>query len=367
MARPIWNGTLSFGLLNIPVALMPGERRADLHFRMLDSRDNAPIRYERVNSDTGEEVPWKEIVKAFEYSKGNYVVLEPDDIRDAAPQSKESVDVETFVDVTEIGPAYFEKPYVLVPGKKAEKGYVLLRETLRDTGKIGIGRVVIRTREYLCAVMPQDAALLLVLLRYPQELVDVDEYRIPEGKLSDYRISKKEMTMASQLIASMAAKWAPGDYKDEFRQRLSDVIKKRMKANKVTSREDEEEDDADVPENAATNVVDFMSLLKESLASNKRTPPKSVAKSKKTTDEKAASGSESAKAGKKASAKKASTGKVSSSSKPSTAKKTTTSRKAATGSKSKAAKSTSAAKKKSATAAKKKSPSRSTSSTRKAA
>ena len=361
MARPIWNGTLSFGLLNIPVALMPGERRADLHFRMLDSRDNAPIRYERVNSDTGEEVPWKEIVKAFEYSKGNYVVLEPDDIRDAAPQSKESVDVETFVDVSEIGPAYFEKPYVLVPGKKAEKGYVLLRETLRDTGKIGIGRVVIRTREYLCAVMPQDAALLLVLLRYPQELVDVDEYRIPEGKLGDYRISKQEMTMASQLIASMAAKWAPGDYKDEFRQRLSDVIKKRMKANKVTSREDEEEDDADVPENAATNVVDFMSLLKESLASNKRTPPKSVAKSKKTSDEKAASGSKSAKASQKTSTAKAS--------KSSTAKKKATSSKTATkDSKSKAAKSTSAAKKKSATAAKKKSPSRkSTASTRKAA
>ncbi len=361
MARPIWNGTLSFGLLNIPVALMPGERRADLHFRMLDSRDNAPIRYERVNSDTGEEVPWKEIVKAFEYSKGNYVVLEPDDIRDAAPQSKESVDVETFVDVTEIGPAYFEKPYVLVPGKKAEKGYVLLRETLRDTGKIGIGRVVIRTREYLCAVMPQDAALLLVLLRYPQELVDVDEYRIPEGKLGDYRISKQEMTMASQLIASMAAKWAPGDYKDEFRQRLSDVIKKRMKANKVTSRDDEEEDDADVPENAATNVVDFMSLLKESLASNKRTPPRSVAKSKKTTDEKAASGSKSAKASQKTSTAKAS--------KSSTAKKKATSSKTATkNSKSKAAKSTSAAKKKSATAAKKKSPSRkSTASTRKAA
>ncbi len=359
MARPIWNGTLSFGLLNIPVALMPGERRADLHFRMLDSRDNAPIRYERVNSDTGEEVPWKEIVKAFEYSKGNYVVLEPDDIRDAAPQSKESVDVETFVDVTEIGPAYFEKPYVLVPGKKAEKGYVLLRETLRDTSKIGIGRVVIRTREYLCAVMPQDAALLLVLLRYPQELVDVDEYRIPEGKLGDYRISKQEMTMASQLIASMTAKWAPGDYKDEFRQRLSDVIKKRMKANKVTSREDEEEDDAEVPENSATNVVDFMSLLKESLASNKRTPPKSVAKSKKTTDEKAASGTKSAKAAKK----------TSTSAKSSTAKKTATSSKTATkDSKGKAAKSTSAAKKKSATAAKKKSPSRkSTASTRKAA
>ncbi len=274
MARPIWNGTLSFGLLNIPVALMPGERRIDLHFRMLDSRDKAPVRYERVNADTGEEVPWKDIVKAFEYSKGNYVVLEPDDIRDAAPQSKESVDVEAFIEASQIGPAYFEKPYVLVPGKKAEKGYVLLRETLRDAGKIGIGRVVIRTREYLCAVMPQGDALMLILLRYPQELIDVQDYRIPEGKLSDYRISSQEMDMASQLIASMEANWKPDQYKDEFRQRLSDVIKKRMKANKVSHRPEDDLEDAAVPENAATNVVDFMSLLKQSLATNKRTPPK---------------------------------------------------------------------------------------------
>src|SRR5690606_9171364 len=173
-------------------------------------------------------------------------------------------------------PAYFEKPYVLVPGKKAEKGYVLLRETLRDAGKIGIARVVIRTREYLCAVMPQDDALMLILLRYPQELIDVQDYRIPEGKLSDYRISRQELDMASQLIASMEADWKPDQYKDEFRQRLSDVIKKRMKANKVSHRPDDELEDAAVPENAATNVVDFMSLLKQSLATNKRTPPKAA-------------------------------------------------------------------------------------------
>ncbi|MGX9936092.1 non-homologous end joining protein Ku [Advenella kashmirensis] len=300
MARPIWNGTLSFGLLNIPVALMPGERRIDLHFRMLDSRDKAPVRYERVNADTGEEVPWKDIVKAFEFSKGNYVVLEPDDIRDAAPQSKESVDVEAFIDASAIGPAYFEKPYVLVPGKKAEKGYVLLRETLRDAGKIGLARVVIRTREYLCAVMPQGDALMLILLRYPQELIDVQDYRIPEGKLSDYRISRQEMDMASQLIASMEADWKPDQYKDEFRQRLSDVIKKRMKANKVSHRPDDELEDAAVPENAATNVVDFMSLLKQSLATNKRTPPKAA-------NSGSAKGSDSAagKTSKKASAKSA--------------------------------------------------------------
>ena len=271
MARPVWNGTLSFGLLNIPVSLMPGERRLDLHFRMLDSRNNAPIRYERVNAETGVEVPWKDIVKAFEYDKGNYVVLEADDIKSAAPESHESIDVEAFVDADAIAPPFFEKPYFLVPGKKAEKGYVLLRETLQKTKRIGIARVVIRTREYLCAVMPQGDALLMNLLRYPQEVVDADEYAFPGSKLQDYRISKAELAMAEQLVESMSGAWKPGDYKDEFRARLSKVIEKRMKSKGVVKTIDEE---ASTPEDAATNVVDFMSLLQKSLATNKRTPAK---------------------------------------------------------------------------------------------
>ena len=133
MARPIWNGTISFGLLNVPVQLHSGERSVDLHFRMLDSRDNTPVRYERVNAETGEEVPWKEIVKGFEYSKGNYVVIDEEDIRKAAPESTETVEIEAFCNRDEIDPMYFEKPYYLVPSKKAEKGYVLLREVLAKT------------------------------------------------------------------------------------------------------------------------------------------------------------------------------------------------------------------------------------------
>ena len=283
MARPIWTGTLSFGLLNVPVSLMTGERRVDLQFRMLDNRNKARVRYERVNAETGEEVPWKEIVKAFEYDKGNYVVLEEDDLKAAAPEGREAVEVETFVDADSIGPEYFEKPYVLVPGKKAEKGYVLLREVLRDTGRIGIARVVIRTREYLSAVMPKDDALLLMLLRYPQELVDVDEYKIPEGKPSEYRVSEKELKMAKQLIDSMAGEWNPDDYKDEFRARLQKVIEKRIAAQDTTTAADPDEEEA--PRNATTNVVDFMSLLEKSLKSNKRTPAakKKTAKAKKAS------------------------------------------------------------------------------------
>lgn len=272
MPRPIWSGTLSFGLLNVPVSLMSGEKRTDIQFRMLDARDKAPIRYERVNADTGEEVPWKEIVKAFEYDKGSYVVLEPSDIKEAAPESHEAIEVEAFVERDRIGPQYFEKPYVLVPGKKAEKGYVLLRETLASTGKIGIARVVIRTREYLAAVMPQDKALVLVLLRYPQELVAPEDYAIPEGKLSDYRVSAQELKMAAQLIESMSGDWKPADYKDEFRERLHKVIARRMKQKGAVSKRPL--DDERESEDTATNVVDFMSLLSKSLASNKRTPAK---------------------------------------------------------------------------------------------
>jgi DNA end-binding protein Ku len=270
MARPIWTGTLSFGLLNVPVSLMSGERKVDLSFRMLDSRDNARVRYERVNADTGEEVPWKDIVKAFEYDKGNYVVLEDDDFKAAASEGREAVEVEAFVDAAAIAPQFYEKPYILVPGRKAEKGYVLLRETLKATGRAGIARVVIRTREYLAAVLPQGDALMLNLLRYPQELVDVEEHKLPEGSTGDYRISAKEMQMARQLIESMAGEWTPTDYRDEFRGRLQAVIDKKMKNAGALAQVDDPEQPP--PEDATTNVVDFMSLLKQSIATKKRTP-----------------------------------------------------------------------------------------------
>lgn len=292
MARPIWTGTLSFGLLNVPVSLMSGERRTDLHFRMLDSRDKTPIRYERVNAETGEEVPWKDIVKAFEYDKGSYVVLEEADIKSAAPESHETVEVETFVDAGDIPPQFFEKPYVLVPAKKAEKGYVLLRETLKATKQVGIARVVIRTREYLSAVLPQGDALVLMLLRYPQELVDPADYKLPEGNTGDYRIAAKELEMAKQLIGSMSGKWKPDDYKDEFRSKLEAVIRKKMKSKGALAKAEDSEYEA--PEDTTTNVVDFMSLLQKSISTNRRTP------AAKKASKSSASKAPAKKAGKKA-------------------------------------------------------------------
>jgi len=279
MARPIWTGTLSFGLLNVPIRLMTAERRVDLHFRMLDQRNNQPVRYERVNAESGEEVPWKDIVKAYEYSKGNYVVLEESDIRNAAAEAHETVEIDTFIDAGQLTPAYFEKPYFLVPGKKAEKGYVLLRETLKRTGKIGIARVVIRTREYLCAVMPQDDALMLILLRFPQELVSEEEYALPDKAVSEYRISDRELDMAGELIESMSGKFQPENYRDEFRDRLTAVIEQRLKSKGVTTTLEEEEP---AHANATTNVVDFMALLKKSIEGKQRTPAKGKDEPEKT-------------------------------------------------------------------------------------
>jgi DNA end-binding protein Ku len=285
-ARPIWTGTLSFGLLNVPVQLMTGERRSELHFRMLDGRNNAAVKYERKNAETGEDVPWNEIVKAYEYEKGNYVVLEPEDIKNASPTGRESVEIETFVDGASIPPQFYDKPYVLVPGKKAEKGYVLLRETLKETGKVGIGRVVLRTKEYLCAVLPQDDALVLEILRFEEEVVDASEYKLPSGKADEYRVNDKELKMAKQLIESMSDEWKPSDYKDQFSERLHKVIEERMKQKGLVSHIEGKDEDGD--EAATTNVVDFMSLLQKSLASNKRTPAAKAATKKAATTKKAA-------------------------------------------------------------------------------
>jgi DNA end-binding protein Ku len=310
MARPIWTGTLSFGLLNIPVSLLPGERKTDLHFRMLDSRDKKPVHYERVNADTGEEVPWKDIVKAFEYDKGSYVVLEEDEMKAAAPEKHETVEVEAFVDAGSIASQFYEKPYVLVPARKAEKGYVLLRETLKSTKQIGIARVVIRTREYLAAVMPQDDALILQLLRYAQEIVDPADYKLPAGKTTSYRITPKEMEMAKQLVSSMSGEWKPDEYHDEFRARLEAVIQNKMKASKASSKADDDVE-PQIAADAATNVVDFMALLKKSIAGNKRTPAKKVSAKKtpvrksatKKSEKKTASGKATAKSSNKGAGK----------------------------------------------------------------
>jgi DNA end-binding protein Ku len=270
VARPIWNGTISFGLLNVPVQLHAGERSVDLHFRLLDSRDRRPIRYERINSESGEEVAWKDIVKAFEYTKGNYVVVPEKELRAASPEATETIQIEAFVDREAVSPVYFEKPYYLTPRPKAEKGYVLLRETLQRAHRIGIGKVVIRTRQYLAALMAQGPALLLDLMRFPQELVPADEFELPTEPLSAYHLSQRELDMAKQLIDAMSTEWRPGDYRDDFRDQLRRFIEQRVAAERGTK----PPPGAAAPAaHASTNVVDFMALLKKSLESQGQRGP----------------------------------------------------------------------------------------------
>ena len=264
MPRPVWNGVISFGLINVPVQLYTASRSVDLHFRMLDARNRKPIRYERVNAETGEEVPWKEIVKAYEYRKGSYVVVGEKELRKLAPEATGSIDVETFVDASTVDPMYFEKPYYLGAVKRAEKGYVLLRETLRRTGKAAIARVVIRTRQYLAMLFPHGDALVLNLLRFEQELIDAKVFSFPVGAVGKYRITPAELRMAEQLITSMAGEWKPENYQDEFRAQLHKLLQTRINRKEGTLDIGESEIEPGEPD--STNVVDFVALLKKSLA-----------------------------------------------------------------------------------------------------
>jgi DNA end-binding protein Ku len=263
MARPIWSGTISFGLLNVPVQLVTAERGgSDISFRMLDGRDKKPIKYKRVNADTGEEVPWEKIVKAYEYEKNHYVVIDEKDLKSAKPEAAETIDIEAFVDRDAISPMYFEKPYYLVPAKKAEKGYVLLRDVLKRTKKVGVARVVLRTRQYLALLMAEGDALVLDLLRFADEIVPQEDVNVP-GAAKEHRVTARELEMAEKLIESMAADWTPEEYRDDFEDRLHKMIERRIKEHgDATVRL---KDEGKAPENAATNVVDFMSLLQQSL------------------------------------------------------------------------------------------------------
>lgn len=261
MARPTWKGTIAFSLVNIPVSLYPGERRPDLSFRMLDSRNNARVRYERVNEVTGEEVPWDKIVKAYEFDDGNYVLMTDEDFEKVSVEATQTVNIEDFVMAEQISLPYFDKPYILVPAKAGRKAYVLLRESLKATGKIGIAKVVIRTRQYLAAVVPQDDALLLCLLRFANELRDPNEYELPTGSISTYKISSKEIDMASRLIESMTSDWDPTQYHDEYREALHEWIEKKAESGgEMPAAEPVEE------HKPAGEIIDIMDLLKRSMA-----------------------------------------------------------------------------------------------------
>lgn len=260
MARPIWKGQISFGLVNVPVTLYSAEQKADLSFRMIDSRNSARIRYERVNETTGEEVPWDKIVKGFEYDDGNYVLLSEQELENASAKLTKTIEIEQFVDLDAIDPVAFDKPYYLVPGKGGEKGYVLLREAMREAGRVGIAQVVIRSRGHLAALMPRGDALILDLLRYHQEIRPISDYDLPEGTLKDYKITKKELELATQLIDGMTTEWEPEQFKDEYRQALMKLIEKRIESGEIEQISEEPEEAPEAP-----RTVNFMDVLKQSV------------------------------------------------------------------------------------------------------
>jgi DNA end-binding protein Ku len=255
MARAIWKGNISFGLVNIPIALYPATKREELKFRLLRKTDLSPVSYKRVAEKDGKEVPWDQIVKGYEYEKGKYVVLKDEDFERVDLEATQTVDIQDFVDQEEIDPMFFYKPYYLEPQKGGDKAYALLREALKDTNKVGIAKVVIKTRQYLAGVKPHNGALVLELMHFADELADPGELHLPKK----VEIGKREMTMAKSLIESMSAKWNPEKYKDDYREALMEVIEEKVEAG---GKEIEEK-----PKKAPkpTKVIDLVSVLQKSL------------------------------------------------------------------------------------------------------
>ncbi len=299
--RAIWEGTISFGLVQIPVGLHTAESRDDIDFDMLDRRDMAPVGYQRFNRNTNEPVEWDNIVKGYEYKEGEYVVVEKEDFKRANVKATQTVDIVHFADAADIDVMYFEKPYYLVPTKKGHKAYVLLREVLRRSGKVGIARVVIRTRENIAAVMVRGPALILEILRYDHELHKAADFNLPDESIKQMKISPAELKMAERLVDDMQGPFKPEEYKDTYRDDLMAFIKHKIKTG------DTEEPEAPEEAPEPSNVVDIMELLRSSLgkrgdAANDRPGKKTGKKaaSKKTTAKAAGK-----KASKKTAAKKA--------------------------------------------------------------
>jgi DNA end-binding protein Ku len=255
MARAIWKGSISFGLVNIPIALYPATRREELKFRLLRKSDLSPVNYKRVAQKDGKAVSWEQIVKGYEYEKGKYVVLKDEDFERVDLEATQTVDIQDFVDQEEIDPMFFYKPYYLEPQKGGDKAYALLRDALKDSGKVGIAKVVIKTRQYLAGVKPEDGALVLELMHFADELADPEKLHVPKKT----EVGKRERNMAKSLIDSMSSKWNPEKYKDDYREALMEVIEEKVEAG---GKEIEEK-----PKKAPkpTKVIDLVSVLQKSL------------------------------------------------------------------------------------------------------
>ena len=250
----IWKGSLTFGLVHVPVEMKTAVRSDHISFRMLHAEDLSPIKYERVCQADGEPVPWNEIVKGYEYTKGKFVVLTDEDFKKAALDSSRTIDIIDFVRQDEIDPRFFETPYYLLPTKGGEKPYALLREAMRESGVVGIGKVIIRKTQHLAGVRVVGEALVLELMRFGNELVDVKEYAFPGTDM----LREQELAMAKQLVENLAEPFDPEKYTDDYRSNLMKLIRAKMKGKKVTAAEE-------LPEEEDSAVLDLMSRLQASL------------------------------------------------------------------------------------------------------
>lgn len=269
--RSLWKGSISFGLVNIPVSLYPATRREELSFRLLRSSDLSPVNYKRVAQKDGREVPWDEIVKGYEYEKGKFVVLKDEDFRRVDIEATQTVDIMDFVQLSEVNPMYFQKPYFLVPEKGGAPAYALLHDVLSDTKKAGVAKVVIRTRQHLAAVKVQQQALVLEIMHFADELVDVKELNIPASKAPR---KGREISMAKALVDQMTEKWDPERYTDDYASALMALIKDKIAHGDKTTV-------APKKVRRETKVIDLAAVLKESLDQAGAAAPRKASKPRK--------------------------------------------------------------------------------------
>ena len=257
MPRPIWSGAISFGLVNVPVKVFSATSSKDVRFHQLDGRSNARIKQKRVSANTGEEVPFEDIVKAYEIAPDNYVTITPEELEALDPKATKTIDIEDFVDLDQIDPVYYERPYYLVPDKGGQKAYALLRNAMRETNKVGIARVVLRTKQYLAAIRPKDDALVMETMLFADEVNPLDELDLPGP---DVDATDREEKMARSLIDSLTTDFEPDKYRDEYRERVLALIEQKASGQEIVVEESAEE---------APRVVDLMAALEASLAAVK--------------------------------------------------------------------------------------------------
>ena len=277
--RAIWKGAISFGLVNIPIALYAATRTESLKFHLLRKSDLSPVNYKRVAEADGKEVPWEQIVKGYEYQKGKFVVLKDDDFKRVDIEATQTVDIIRFVKLEEVNPIFFHKPYYMEPLKGGDKAYVLLREALEASGKIAVAKVVIKTRQHLAAVKPQEKGLMLELMHFADELIDIEKFRLPATKV----VGKKELEMAKALIDSMSGQWRPEEYEDDYRGSLEKVIGVKIEKG-------DQAPPKPTGKTKPTNVIDLVSVLQKSLekSGSAKRKVKSVAKAARKPRRKAA-------------------------------------------------------------------------------